>query len=75
MLGEAGFTIHGIRDMSREFKPTYELIPRLFAARRAQIAELVGTAAMVQLDTVYPSILALCRDKMGYTVINAVKSP
>ncbi|MEV7796668.1 methyltransferase domain-containing protein [Streptomyces sp. NPDC087512] len=75
MLGEAGFTIHRTRDMSREFKPTYELIPRLFAARRTQIAELVGTEAMAQLDSVYPRILTLCRDKMGYTVVNAVKSP
>ena len=75
MLSEAGFAIHGTRDMSREFKPTYELIPRLFAARRAQIAELVGTDAMAQLDTVYPRILTLCRDKMGYTMVNAMKSP
>ncbi|MGW1842858.1 methyltransferase domain-containing protein [Streptomyces sp. NPDC001966] len=75
MLVEAGFTIQGTRDMSQEFKPTYELIPRLFAARRAQIAALVGTDAMEQLDTVYPLILALCRDKMGYTVVNAVKCP
>ncbi|NJQ03169.1 class I SAM-dependent methyltransferase [Streptomyces zingiberis] len=75
MLGEAGFTIRGTRDMSREFKPTYELIPRLFTARRTQIAQLVGTDAMAQLDTVYPRILTLCRDKMGYTMVNAVKTP
>lgn len=64
-----------MEEVQGEFKPTYELIPRLFAARRAQIAALVGTDAVEQLDTVYPHILALCRDKMGYTMVNAVKSP
>ncbi|MFF1959875.1 methyltransferase domain-containing protein [Streptomyces sp. NPDC058220] len=75
MLSEAGFDIRDSRDMSREFKPTYDLIPRLFAARRTQIAELVGMDAMAQLDVVYPRILTLCRDKMGYIMVSAVKSP
>lgn len=75
MLDEAGFTIHHTRDMTREFKPTYDLIPRLFAARRTQITELVGTDAMARLDTVYPRILTLCRNKMGYIMVNAVKTP
>ncbi|MGW7634783.1 SAM-dependent methyltransferase [Streptomyces decoyicus] len=73
MLEEAGFIIRNSRDMSSEFKPTYDLIPSLFAARRDQIAELVGSEAMAQLDVIYPRILTLCRDKMGYVMVSAEK--
>ena len=73
MIEEAGFTIRNSRDMSSEFNPPTTWIPNLFAARRDQIAELVGSEAMAQLDVIYPRVLTLCRDKMRYVMVSAEK--
>ncbi|OKJ39171.1 MULTISPECIES: class I SAM-dependent methyltransferase [unclassified Streptomyces] len=70
---QAGFTVDHVRDRTGDFTPTYHLIPQIFGARRRQIEELLGTDIATQLESAYPLILGLCRDKMGYVMVRAGK--
>ncbi|MER7708887.1 methyltransferase domain-containing protein [Kitasatospora sp. NPDC097605] len=73
LVREAGFTVERVVDKSADFVPTYELIPQVHAGRREQIADRLGPELAEQLDTAYPLILGLCRDKMGYVMVSARK--
>lgn len=70
---EAGFTVDRVRDRTGDFAPTYQLIPQIFAERRREIEELLGADVAAQLDSAYPLVLGLCRDKMGYVMVRAGK--
>lgn len=71
LVRQAGFTIDRVRDRTNDFTPTYHLITEIFAARRGRIEELLGTDTAARLDSAYPLILDLCRDKMGYIMVRA----
>ncbi|MER5349410.1 methyltransferase domain-containing protein [Kitasatospora sp. NPDC002551] len=70
----AGFAIERVLDRSADFAPTYDLIPLVYAGRREQLARRLGAEAAGQLDTAYPLILDLCRDKLGYVMVSARKT-